>query len=193
MDKREPLDDEINAARQKIEMLQSELSFATKAYNTELKELKSQNIKNENEVRRVGEALDTYKKKNRELVEKIVQLEKELDFSKQKPRSRTPLPLEKAEKGLHREDSRGAASPWAKPKADEKDLDTSMDNDRSRPRLGRVGNRVEDKANNPEDELKRRLEFKALQQERDIFKVLEFLNSPKAIIIRLKKKLWSED
>lgn len=176
MDKQEPYYDEISAARAKIEMLQSELSFATKAYNTELKELKSQNVKNENEVRRVGEALDNYKKKNRELVDKIVQLEKELDFSKQKPRSRTPLPLEKIDKGgLQREDSHGAASPWAKSRPSEKDLDTSMDNDRSRPRLGRGGTGSRTETNNNEDELKRRLEFKALQQERDIFKVFIFL------------------
>ncbi len=82
VDRASPLGIELNAAKERIQMLENELQIAGRSYTAEVRSLESRNTKNESELRKKEDMLEGYKFQNRELLERIVHLEKFVDVVK---------------------------------------------------------------------------------------------------------------
>lgn len=169
LDRASPLGIELRAAKERIQILEKELELENKMHSIEMKELKQMSSKNESDFLQAHEALETYKTRNKELLDRVVNLEKQLEIVKHASRSRTPLApvrpdgLPSGSKPRGRSALRGAS--LAKKNTDESDINDRVDTKHST--LEDSMNDIEGKDENT----KRNIEIKTLRQERDLYKV----------------------
>lgn len=170
MDRSSPIVVELRAAMERIQVLENELKSAKRYHTSEREEMRYHSSKSEEEFRKLDEALEAYKRRNRELLEQLAFLEKELELSKQKPRARTPLPLDKLNKSFSNEKPRGKSSLRGSRLNSRASVQNSQ-NDRVDTQnsiaegFKTQGNEYDEK------ELMMKQEIQTIQQERDLFKV----------------------
>lgn len=170
LDRASPLGVELRAAKERIQILEKELELENKMHSIEMKELKQISSKNESDFLQTHEALETYKTRNKELLDRVVNLEKQLETLKQVSRSRTPLTPVRPDglpsgnnKPRGRSTLRGAS--LTKKNTEESDINDRLDTKHST---------LEDSINDAEgrdENTKRNIEVKTLRKERDLYKV----------------------
>ena len=170
MDRASPLGLELRAAKERINILEKELDLENRMHSLEMKELKQISSKNESDFLQAHEALETYKTRNKELLDRVVNLEKQMDIMKHVARSKTPLAPTRPDKLPPSIKSRGRSalrgSSFVQRNSDDSDLNDRIDTKNST---------LEDSAYDTEakeDNGKRNIEIKTLRKERDLYKVI---------------------